>query len=391
MQPHLPELSALLTALEVTEQQKHQAVGLLEAPRALRQIRREVTRIAEQKGVPALSHGGDLLHALRMRRGLSREEAAGRVGVSVRTLRRWEKMEAWPSHEPLHHLLYALGAREEEVVALTVGSFSRKPAPKKMSLEAIQACLDNLRGMEDEPGGYPLFELEYLQLKADSWPLAMGSAEGKQMLIAVSAFHAQSLSCRERLEEAGTVAEQTLDLMADKLKPSKDWIYPVMVAARAGVYRCERPAPKRGLARLRPWLSMAPWPELQAWMLADMAKYLSLSGEPEAALSLVEQACHMAEASGIENEVTLRRWDKAILLLQAGRPAEALAIAEKRTRMEVALLGDRIDVSLLRVEAYLGVGSLPEAHAWLQRALTDIDAFHIEFKRPRAERAAKQL
>ena len=246
-QPRLSELTTLLTALETTRTQKHRALEMMEAPRALRRIRQQMTEAAEQRDMPALPHGGDLLHALRMRRGLPLEEAAERVGVSVRTLRRWEKMEAWPSHEPLHHLLYALGAREEEVVALTVGSFSRKPAPKKMSLEAIQACLDNLRGMEDEPGGYPLFELEYLQLKADSWPLAMGSAAGKQMLIAVSAFHAQSLSCRERLEEAGTVAEQTLDLMADKLKPSKDWIYPVMVAARAGVYRGERPAPKRGL------------------------------------------------------------------------------------------------------------------------------------------------
>ncbi|MCW3097344.1 MAG: hypothetical protein JWL77_2962 [Chthonomonadaceae bacterium] len=391
VQPRLSEMTTLLTALEANETQKHRALEMMEAPRAVRQISQEMTEAAEQRGLPPLPHGGNLLHALRMRRGWSLEEIAARVQVTARTLRRWEKMEVWPSHEQLHQLCYALGVQEEEVVALTVGRFSQKPSAGKTSLEAIQERLDNLRALEEEPGGYPLFELEFLYLQADIWPLAMRSAAGKQMLITVSAFHAQSLSGRERLEEAGTVADRTLNLMADRRKPTTSWIYPVMVSARASVYRGEHPAPKRGLERLRPWLGMAQWPEMRAWMLADMAKYLSLSGEPEAALPLVEQACREAEASGREGEVTLRRWDKANLLLQAGRPSEALAILEERTQMEDERPSDRIDVSLLRAEAYARMDSLSVAHEWLQRALTDIDTFHIEYKRPRAERVAKQL
>jgi len=392
VQPHLPELNALLTALQATEAQKHQVVELVEAPRALRQIRQTVTRTSEQRGMPPLPNGGDLLQALRRRRRLSLEEVAGRVQVTARTLRRWEQMEVWPSHDQLHRLCYVLGAQEAEVVALTVGRFSQKPATGKASLESIQERLDSLSTLGEELGGYPLFELEYLHLQADAWPLALHSAAGRQMLIQVSAGYAQSLSSRERLTEAGMVAEQTLDLMTDRLKPTMSWIYPVMVAARASVYRGEHPAPKRGLERLRPWSSvMAQWPDLQGWMLADMAKYLSLSGEQEAALPLAEQACRAAEASGIGGEVTLRRWDKASLLLQAGRPSEALAIVGERTVLEGEGLGDRIDVSLLRAEAYGGVGNLSEMHDWLQHALADIDAYHIEYKRPRAEMIAKQL
>jgi transcriptional regulator with XRE-family HTH domain len=362
----------------------------MEAPRAFRQIRQEVRQAAEQRGIPALPHGGDLLHALRMRRGWSLDEAAQRVQVTGGTLRRWEKLEVWPSIEQLHRLCYALGAHEEEVVALTVGRFSQKPSPQKTSVEALQERLEHLHTLEDER--YPLFELEYLQLKADAWPLAMRSVAGKQMLIAVSASHAQGLSFRERLTEAGTVADQTLDLMADRLKPERSWIYPVMVSARASVSRGEHPAPKRGLERLRSWFSaMTPWPELQAWMLADMAKYLSQSGEPEAALPLAEQACREAEASGIGGEMTLRCWDKAFLLLQASRPAEALAIVEERTRLEDDRLGDRIDISLLRAEVYLSLGNLSAAHDWLQRALTNIDTHHLEDKRPRAEKVAARM
>jgi transcriptional regulator with XRE-family HTH domain len=390
VQPRLSELTALLTALEVTETQKHRAVSLVEAPRALRQIRQEVMQVAEQRGMPGLPHGGDLLHALRMRRGWSLEEVAARVQVTARTLRRWEKMEVWPSVEQLHRLCYALKAHEEEVVALTLGSFSQKPTPQKTSVEALQARLDHLRVLEEQPGGYPLFELEYLRLEADAWPLAMRSGAGKQMLIAISAYHAQCLSFRERLPEADTIANQALDLMGNKLKPEMYWMYPVFVSARASVYRGEHPAPKRGLERLRPWLSMAQWPEMRAWMLADMAKYLSQSGEPEAALPLVEQACQVAETSGRSVEWTLRRWDKAALLLQAERPVEALALVEERT-LEDEYPINRIDVSLLRAEAYRGVGNLSEAHDWLQRALTDIDTYHIEYKRPNAERVAAKL
>jgi transcriptional regulator with XRE-family HTH domain len=391
VQPRLSELTSLLTTLDVTEIQKHRAVSLMEAPRALRQIRREVMQVAEQREMPPLPHGGDLLHALRMRRRLSLEEIAARVQVTARTLRRWEKMEVWPSVEQLHRLCYALGAHEEEVVTLTVGRFSQKPALGKTSVEALQERLDHLRMLEEQPGGYPLFELEYLQMEADAWPLAMRSAAGKQMLIAVSAYHAQCLSFRERLTEAGTIANQALDLMGEKLKPDMSWIYPVMVSARASVYRGEHPAPKRGIERLRPWLAMAQWPEMRAWMLADMAKYLSQSGEPEAALPLVEQACQVAETSGRSVEWTLRRWDKAALLLQASRPVGALAIVEERTEMEDESPSNRIDVSLLRAEAYLGVGELSEAHDWLQHALTDIDTYHIEYKRPHAERVAAKL
>ena len=52
-------------------------------------------QIAAQAGVSAMMHGGDLLRTIRIRRGLSLEEAAHHVEVTGGTLRRWEKMEVW--------------------------------------------------------------------------------------------------------------------------------------------------------------------------------------------------------------------------------------------------------------------------------------------------------
>jgi transcriptional regulator with XRE-family HTH domain len=390
-QPRLSELGALLGVLDVSAQQKRHALGLMEAPRATRQIHQEVTRIAKQRGMVALPHGGDLLHALRMRKGLSLEEAARRVQVTGGTLRRWEKMEVWPSIEQLHRLCYALEAQEEEIIALTVGRFSRMPRLEKTSLEAVQERLLEITMLEETiPGGYPLFELAYLQMEADAWPLALRSEAGKQMLINTYAHHAHGFSLRERLEEAGSVAERALELMGDTLKPISFWMYPVFISARSRVFRGEHLAPKRGLEILRPWLSVAQWPVMQAWLLADMAKYLGLSGEPEVALTLAEEACRVAVSTGNEVELCLRKWDKASLLMQAGRPGEALALVEERGAPE-----DQphchIDVSLLRAEAYMAVGDRTQASDWLQRAVTDIDTYHIEYKRPRAECLLAQL
>lgn len=381
--PRLSELNALLAVLGADARQQQQALQLMEAPRAVRQVRAQLEQVAQRSGMPSLPNGGDLLYALRMRQGLSLEDATRRVEVTGGTLRRWEKMELWPSLEQLHRLCYALAAHEEEIVALTLGQFSRTPHVEKSSVETILARLEDLKALSASHwNSYPLFELGYLQLEADAWPLALRSAVGKQALIEVYAYHAQTLSTQERLVEAGRVADQAIELMWDKLKPQRGWMYSVIVSARAHSLGGNRLSPKRGLERLRPWSSMTQWPDMHSWMLADMAKYLSLSGETEAALTLAERS---SQVDGIEGEGILRRWDKAALLLAGGRPAEALTIVQESSVSE-AFVNERIQVSLLRAEAYLGVGHLSEAHDWLQRAQSDVDTHHIEYMRPRLER-----
>jgi len=288
-------------------------------------------------------------------------------------------------------LCYALGAHETEIVALTVGQFSRTPRAEKRSVETIRACLEDLLELVDQhPSGYPLADLTFLQLEADAWPLALSSAAGRQLLTEVYAYHAQTLSVNGRLVEAGLVANQAMKMVEERGKPERFWMYPVIVSARAYVFRREKYTPKRGLEHLRSWSALKQWPEMQAWMLADMAKYLSLSGEVEAALTLAEQSCQIVERAGDEYEWILRKRDKAWLLLQAGRPAEALPLIEVQARGE-SLLGDRIDLFLLRAEAYLGVGNRSEAHEWLQRAQNDVEASNFEIKRPQVARVAARF
>src|SRR5579871_6714188 len=72
-QPRLPELEAVLTALCASPEQRERALGLLDAPRGVQRLRVEAEEVAAERGddpvVPIC--GGDLLRALRKRRGLS--------------------------------------------------------------------------------------------------------------------------------------------------------------------------------------------------------------------------------------------------------------------------------------------------------------------------------
>ena len=396
-QPRLTELDALLKALDANARQKQAALQLMETPRAMRQVRSEMTEIAEQSGMGSMPHGGELLYAMRMRRGVSLDEAARAALVTSGTVRRWEKMDVWPSIEQLHRLCYALGAQEEEIVALTLGQFSRTPRREKVSLEDVQARLHHLfemafrKASEGSPmTDIPLLDLMYLQMEADTWPLALRSAAGKQMLIKLYAHHSHILSANERLAEAGRIANRALELIENKLKPERFWMYPVIVSARAQALGGAHPAPKRALERLRPWASMSQWPEMQAWLMADMAKYLNMNGESEAALTLAEQGCQQAAKMEDGVELYLRRMDKARILLSMGRSSEALALAGERNDLE-GIVEIRVDVSLLRAEAYLGLDSLTVAHDWLQRAQTDVTVYRMEHKRPFIERLAQKF
>jgi transcriptional regulator with XRE-family HTH domain len=387
-QPRLSELEALLSALGVDAKQRRQALSLLDAPRARAQVLSEVLRVGEEMGLGPLPNGGDLLHAMRLRRGLPLEAVAARLGVTARTLRRWEKADIWPGMEQLHALCYLLGAQEEELVALTSGQFSQIPTTGATSLEQARARMRQLRDLDQILPRLALTELGYLSLEAELWPLAAGGVEGRRLLAEAYANHAQFLSSMDRFREAGQCAERALALIPEKARPEPFWLRAGIISALSAVHRGAQPAPKRGLEQLRHWLPLAGWPEFEAWALADMAEYLSLSGEAAIALTLSKQACQVAERSEDPIELRMRQKDRARLLLRIERPEEALPLL---TIVERENPWPRADISLLRAEAHQSAGESSEALDWLERASLDIQAYDLAYLRPRASALAQQF
>src|SRR5690349_1048851 len=90
--PRLVELTAVLAALGVSAAQREQALALIRAPRAVRQLRGELADaggVGSGAGPGAVS--GELLRAMRGRRRLTLEQVAAGLGVRPSTICRWER------------------------------------------------------------------------------------------------------------------------------------------------------------------------------------------------------------------------------------------------------------------------------------------------------------
>jgi transcriptional regulator with XRE-family HTH domain len=385
-QPRLSELDALLSALGASARQKQEALTLVDAPRAQAQIRETIASIAERAGIGPKPNGGDLLRALRIRSGLSLEAVAERLGVTTRTLRRWEKAEVWPSVEQLQTLCYVLQAREEEMIVLTCGHFS--PIPRQVespyALETLEAELKELdRGLC--AGEHALLELPYLNLETQVWSLALRGETGKRLLALAYTLHAKYLDFRGYGQESAQVAERALELLPEKSPPEPFWVHAAIFATLGSVNESR---PKWALARLRPWLPTAQRLGLQSWLLATMAFHMASDNRMEEALALNAEACREAQRSDHPGELERRKYFQAEFLYKAGRPEMALAEMPKVTADTPYFL---TPLTLLRSELHLAVGETSEAQACLQRAMSTIEHYDLSYLRDRAETMTAQF
>ena len=97
-EPGTVELTNLLLALEVTPEQRTQALTLLTTARGVHLLRQEASVPPDATGgYPPLPSVGELLRAMRERRGLRVEQMAAILGVARTTIVRWEATESFPS------------------------------------------------------------------------------------------------------------------------------------------------------------------------------------------------------------------------------------------------------------------------------------------------------
>jgi transcriptional regulator with XRE-family HTH domain len=106
--PRMAELESVLDALGAPPSQR--ALASIDAPRALRRL----TSPGANGGLGPPSMAGDLLRAMRLRRGRTQEQVAAQVGVVRNAVARWERGDRLPSTEQIQALCFALQARESE-------------------------------------------------------------------------------------------------------------------------------------------------------------------------------------------------------------------------------------------------------------------------------------
>ena len=382
-QPRLPELEAALTALGATEAQRTQAIGLLEAPRATRQARLAPGYSRHESELGTLPSGGDLLRCLRLRRGLHLEQAATHMGVSASTVSRWEQGKIAPPSDRLQMLLTFLGAREAECAELLNG-YVFLMAPLRETLPSTEAARADFKAFTT--GLYARREdkrndLRFLCYEAQAWRLASQGQEGRRLLAEVCAQYAAHLAGFERFREAGQYAYRALDLHSKTANTDESSLRAAIIAARSDVYRGARPAPRQGLEMLQLWRSAIQRPDFEAWMLADMAEYLTLENDWESALRLRREACQVAERCDNPDELRLRRLDLAKMEVRMGSAEQGLALVALSARDTPFR---RADIELLFAEGLTALEDFTGAQIWLARAQADIQAYDLVHLRARA-------
>ncbi|HZP82446.1 MAG TPA: helix-turn-helix transcriptional regulator [Chthonomonadaceae bacterium] len=324
--PRIPELDAALTALGASPCLRQEAYARINAPRALARLRQEKAPATDTaESLAALPTAGDLLRALRHRRGFSLEQAAALLKLQPSTISRWERSQTLSSADTLEAYCTLLGACPAERQALAGLFLPHGGADAPSSLDALEQTLERLR-REAMRGESALLDLRFLSLEAQLWHQAAQNRLAQPLLLKTYIWHAQWLLWQERIGEAGRLAQRALDLAPQEARPERGWFRAVHVYATYLVTGRKRPQPARGVQFVQDWLAEARWPDTEAWMRHNLATYLLRAGQIEAARRSAEQGHRAALRS--ENRTAIRNssCDSAVILLQTGRPEAARAL-----------------------------------------------------------------
>ena len=403
--PRLPELEAVLTALNATESQRRQAIERLAAPRALAQRRQETALsvpdfVEAAGGVPG---NGDILRAMRLRAGKTLEDTARVMGVAERTLLRWERSESRPDTARLHALCYALGASEEEVAALTCSEGGTALIPLTEDVAQIATLGLALRMKVWQPP-VALRELICLGLEAQAWRLVPTRPEAQSVVFALSYWRLKTLFDSERYVQAVPYMRRVLK-MADTLPPS--FTVPLLTEKAMPEQRVDAsethnrlliyqtlvadwhtPTKARSLARrlAREWHT-ARDVYFRAWMMGEAAGLLAKSGDMETAKDWSRRACEEADTGNLTHwtEVLYRRRSYAAILAQAGSGEEALAALESTTALNDFQPDCRTRYHLLRTEIFLNLDRPASAQEELVQARRVAQGAELAYLLPHAD------
>jgi transcriptional regulator with XRE-family HTH domain len=321
--PGVRELEFLLQALEVSPRGRLTLLRALALPRTL-------ALIPESERPPVT---GDLLRALRLRRGLSQSEVARRLEIRQGTLAKWEKSEDWPSIERLSALCAVLGARHEEVEVILSGVFLPLHLPQDATVETLKEASQELIQQSQHHPDAPLLDLHFLALESLLW-FRQDNPVIHRMQLHIWQHHTSYLRMQRRFDEMLPYCE--------KLIPQLDFYGQVGVIHKAAAlmrhdnsFAQSSKHHKKGIAFLKANQSVIGDPECQAWYWMELSSMLIEAGAHDDAWECIQRSNAIPHSSGrnrldgpearlstIRNLVMMRRAKEGIALLESFSPSD---------------------------------------------------------------------
>jgi len=378
--PCIPELEAVCDALGVTQEQRVHALAMLNARRALQAVK----RMEEHHTVrPPLI--GDVIRALRWRRGWSVAELARAVQVSERAVRAWERSENLPTDSMLHQLCFVLNATAEEVAALTCQR-AFLLCPTEPSAEISEDTLqDALAGAwtclwRGETEG---MDLQFLVLEAQAWRLLQKHKRGAYWWGAVQITHCQWLLHQSRVKEAAQRAYDAWNAVRREPAHNRGAAWLVQAMARDAMRNRagEIVKPLHGAQILHDWRCLIrPWKEMEAWFLRCIAECLSCAQRHDEAIETSLSALHLARQSEFPVEIHLAQNATAYVLLRANRPEESLAYLSVFPHQHPV---NQVEDALLWHQVLHALGERADSLPWLEQARRLVEQHHLTNYHPK--------
>ncbi|HRI44259.1 MAG TPA: helix-turn-helix transcriptional regulator [Fimbriimonadaceae bacterium] len=233
--PAIPVLEAVLVALDADLDTRESAYALIGAPRGVRALRASEARHREDQtelGIGSLTLG-DMIRALRVRRGLRSADVAAAVGVTPATISHWEKGERAPDFEARMRLARALQATLNEQSMLVRASLGLARAGMPGHDELVARFLPLKQRVRDlDMDGV---ELEFVLLCADSWRLSKVDPRGLSLLKSVHSQLSMIMAERGYAKEAVVHALRAHDIQAPPHPEDAPFYSPHAILAWAGV------------------------------------------------------------------------------------------------------------------------------------------------------------
>jgi DNA-binding transcriptional regulator YiaG len=317
------ELESILTALELTPQERGEALKFLPTPRSMDLFRHEAhTSLGSETDIGLMPMLGDLLRAMRLRCGLSQSQMAETLKIAHTTVLRWETTETLPSEENLERIWELLGAYPEERIALGQRRLQIRAGASHLSIEE---CAEQIEALDKDVKALhiPLTDLRALTLKQQLWPLAGQSREALRLFARLQVVHATWLLLNERKKEAAICLEHSFRIFSDHpgSEPFRQWA----VNFAAQCVNDQRGGNTASLRVIKRWLPIFPR-ALQATLWCDMAFYAGRAHKTEEAMAYLDHAREVLPSSVEQQRMTEVYYPTTYsrVLSRTGRPVEAL-------------------------------------------------------------------
>ena len=317
---------------------------------------------------------GDLLRALRLRRRMTLEQIAASLGVTPRSVRRWEQSEAILPEERLDALCRLLRATPEERVALGQRQLTLWVPGQDLSLDTLDAQLQGVSAALHQ-GERTLMDLQFLGIEARLWQQARRNLQARRLLARAYALHAEALEMWGQIGEIKSYSVRALDLLTETDMSDRGTLYKALRGQGASTIFAVHGRPhERAIAEYRRWLAFSDDMSWRTNLYRDMAGWASDAGQTDTALEWAALAVAEAERGGLLEERRLAQQIQRYILLMARRYPEALAFLP--TEEQDDPYQHYFEV-MQCVYLFLGLGERAEASNWLNRAY----AFCREFDR----------